>query len=118
MRRKLIVALMLVAACETGQPETPKPETPKHEQGEPEVREPDSKSDPNTCMPGGLEAASKVETIVLPRGCQVSSGGSLSAPTIVRNADELTNAVTCEPGSPLPAIDFAKHQLHVAEFSL
>jgi hypothetical protein len=116
MRRYLVV-FGLLAACENAQTDPPKPDTRK-----PEVREPESKSkpppgDPNSCMPAGLEAASKVETIVLPRGCQVTSG-SLSAPMIVRNQDELASAVTCEPGSQLPAIDFAKQQLHVAEFSL
>jgi hypothetical protein len=123
MRRCSVVLLGILAACETTQTDPPKGET-----REPEVREQGGEAkpqggeakppaDPNSCMPAGLEAASKVETVVLPRGCQVTTG-SLSAPTIVRSEAELAGVITCEPGSQLPAIDFTKHQLHVAEFSL
>lgn len=120
MRRRLIVVLFgCVAACETAQTDPPKPDT-----REPEVREPETTpetkppGDPNRCMPPGLEAASKLETIELPSGCRVVAAGVLLAPTIVRDESELAAAITCEPGSSLPAIDFSKHQLHVANFML
>lgn len=118
-RRSIVVLLGVLAACEKPPTDTPKPEADTPKVDEPESK-PDAEppGDPNTCMPAGLEAAVEVETVVLPRECRVVASGSISAPTIVRNADELAAAIECDAGSSPPAIDFGEHQLHVANFML
>jgi hypothetical protein len=118
---RLIFVLGFVCACESTQtdpPADPKPDAPER-RGEHEVQPPQPPpANPNSCMPPGLETASKIETLPLPPGCQVVATGALLAPTIVRNLDELAAAITCEPGVESLTVDFSKHQLHVANFML
>jgi hypothetical protein len=72
----------------------------------------------DTCMPGGLEAAHSVETVRIPSGCRVTSGGTITAPSVIRSAEELTGALECDANTERPTIDFATHQLMLAEFSM
>lgn len=114
-RPLLAVALLgLLLACETKQPESRKSDPPKS--GDRDQLDPQPQS--NTCLPPGLENASKIELLPVPRGCQIVATGDLLAPTIVRDPDQLAAAITCEPGVELPTIDFATHQLHLAVFML
>jgi len=121
MRRRLIVLVLLgaIAACETARTEGSEPDSRKPETDEQaRTPEPEPLGDPNTCMPPGLEAASKVESVALPAGCRITSAGVVLAPTVIRSESELAAAIECEPGSSPPTIDFARHQLHVGIVAL
>lgn len=122
-RLSFVAVLGLVCACEKAQTDPPKSEAKseaKAEQAEAgdDAGEPKPPTDPNSCMPPGLETASKIEALPLPRGCQVVAPGDLLAPTIVRGLDELARAIECEPHVESLNVDFGKYQLHVATFML
>jgi hypothetical protein len=70
-----------------------------------------------TALPGGLEAAHSVELVPIPGGCRANSG-SILAPTVVGSAEQLVAALECDANTERPTIDFAKHLLMLAEFSL
>jgi hypothetical protein len=105
LRSASLLLCLLVLACDSKSPEPPTP--PKDEPPE-----------SDTCMPGGLEPAHSVQMVQIPRGCRVSSGGTTTAPSVVRSAEELVAALECDANTERPTIDFAEHQLMLLEFSL
>jgi hypothetical protein len=103
LRSASLLVCVLVLACDSPSAEPPTP--PKLETSD-------------TCMPGGLEAAHGVEIVRLPSGCRVTSGGPITAPSVVHGVDELAGALACDAGVERPTIDFGKHQLMLVEFSM
>lgn len=117
LRSTGLFVFVLALACDSPSAEPPTP--PKldargsgssGEQSQPEA--------PNSCMPGGLEAAHSVQMVAIPRGCRVLAAGMIMAPSVIRSADELARALECDANSERPTIDFGKHQLMLAEFSM
>jgi hypothetical protein len=123
----LLCLFMLACDSKSGEPPTP----PKVEWDDAGKRDSDKRdsdkrdsgkhakpAESDSCMPGGLEAAHSVEIVRLPSGCRVTSGGSITAPSVVGSADELASALECDAGAQRPTIDFGKSQLMLVEFSM
>jgi hypothetical protein len=111
----LLFALTLACDSPSAEPPTP-PKADSVDSGKSGKKSKTQKSD--SCMPGGLEAAHSVEMVRIPGGCRATSGGSITAPSVIRSADELAQALECDANSERPTVDFAKHQLMLVEFSL
>lgn len=111
----LLFSLTLACDSPSAEPPTP-PKVDASDSGKSGKKQPEPKSD--SCMPGGLEAAHSVEMVRIPGGCRAVSGGTITAPSVIHDADELARALECDANSERPTVDFAKHQLMLVEFSL
>lgn len=112
LRPIALLPLLLVLACDSPGAEPPEP--PKPDKSESGKQPPKS----DTCVVAGLEAARSVEMVRIPSGCRVLAGGTIAAPTVVQSVEELASALECDANSERPTIDFAKHQLMLATFSM
>lgn len=124
MPRVLACLALFVFACDPRS--SSKPEADKHEKAEKHEKREKSddggeqaRADPSACRPANLEMAKPLRPFVLPQGCRLGDGGSLSAPLVVADAAAYASLLQCDASVAAPlAVDFAGEQLLVVTFSM
>lgn len=118
MLRALACVLVFTLACDRSESTKPEADAGKKREGG-EKRGGGEPSDPNACRPANLETAQALRPLVLPGGCRLGQGGSLSAPLVVADAAGYASILQCDAGVAAPlAIDFATERLLVVSFSM
>lgn len=69
------------------------------------------------CTVPGLEHARRLEIVAMPRECIFTNGGTPRAPHVLRTAEELSAAMSCQGATP-PSIDMAVNDVYVVTYTM